>query len=115
VGRVVEDQARRVVLIKGRIRPEFQTESRTFVGTEVAAIAIDLIKIRMASEEIAAIGAAMHRIECAQRRVGRVGIDMEGRWQTARIELAHERRQLLSLHYPARPIAARGWGGAGVR
>ena len=49
VGRVVEDQAARVMLVERRVRAEFGAEGRLLIGAEVSPVAVDLIKIRKAA------------------------------------------------------------------
>src|SRR5580692_5088154 len=103
VGRIVEHQARRVMLVEGRVRAKFWRERRTLVGTEMAAVAVDLIKISIAGEKEAAIRAAMYGIQGAQCRVGRIGIGVEMRSELIKVETPQQFRRPLSLQGSALP------------
>ena len=86
IGRVVEDEARRVMLVEqavGKIRPEVEP----LVRAPGVHVAIDRKAIVVAGEEARAIGHAMDRVELAERAIGRIGVVEEFRTQPAQIEL----------------------------
>ena len=85
----------------GESVPNFGSKGRTLVRTEVAAVAIDLIQIRIAGEEVAAIGAAVHRIERTQRRVGRVRVGIELGAEVTEVEITHKAPRDIAVHVSA--------------
>src|SRR2546427_364963 len=94
VGRIAEDDARRVMLVE-RARAELRRELHTLVGVPREVVLVDGGDVIVAREEVRAIRAAVHRVPAPQPVVvgERVVVEVVG--QRAQIE--GERRRALRL------------------
>ena len=84
--RVVEDEARRVVLVEQAVA-EIRLELELLVRAPGVGVAIDRDAVVVAGEEIRAVGHAMHRVVLAERAIGRIGVVEEFGAEPAQIEL----------------------------
>src|SRR5206468_52110 len=94
VGRIAEDNARRVVLVE-RARAELRRELHTLVGAPRVVVLVDGDDVIVAREEVRAVRAAVHRVPAPQPVVvgERVVVEVVG--QRAQVE--GERRRALRL------------------
>src|SRR5207302_10906467 len=104
VRRVVEHEARRVMLVGWRALAELRRNRRLLVGAERAPVTVDAVEIRMPGQKPRAIRAAVYRILLAQHPVGREGIRVELGAQMGRVEGQHasgfrRRERLRRLDY----------------
>ena len=83
--RVVEDQARRVMLVERR-RAVLGPELLLLVGAEALGVLVDRDEVVVARQEVGPVRTAVDRIPTAQRVIGRKGIVVERVGQLQRIE-----------------------------
>src|SRR5437016_350862 len=95
---IIEYQTRRVMLVQWRAQAEFGAKYRLLVGTEVAPVSVDLVKIGKPAEKVAPIRTAMYGLEGAQRGVNVVRILIKVCVQPVRIERLSDDVGLLGVH-----------------
>src|SRR5437763_15805726 len=94
------------MLVQWRAQAEFGAKYRRLVGTEVAPVAIDLVKIGKPAEKVAPIRTAMHGFEGAQGGVNVVRILIKACVQSVRIERLSDDLGLLGVHGAVQTRAA---------
>ena len=108
IGRIVEHQACCVVLVEeaiGEVGPEIEF----LVRTPNCGVTIDRQTIVVARQKIRSVRHPMHRIELAERAVGRVGVVKEGSGQLLQVESGDRSRRRRNFA-PAVRTRARNFG-----
>ncbi len=113
--RVVEHEARRVVLVERRVavlRPELLV----LVGAEARRVLVDRDEVGVARQEHGAVGEALDRVVLAQRAIRRIRVVVERRVEALQVERGRDRRGVrrrvrrCGVRSERRPMRHRGDG-----